>query len=413
METTKHAEPYLITDSILLTKDTYEYCHECLRKAFRASNCSNRRLKKKLYHQMSQLLLHMLHRTNSVDYSSEESYTRWIPIPLWNSGLKKKYRYITVPSSELGFTRGADLMVEVGMLKKLPHSYDRHRCTQFSLSNEFISGYVKTDCSISSLTTKLMDLTLTERQTPKNLLGILERNAEKGLSKPYHDFRRLGTSGPFGRQDQVVINRYQSALKNIQPLEIDVMKGMETLMTYEKPSTRNEVHHRRDSMAKHYRLMNYLLNVSKDGCLISSRSSDELRIKVNVRYLVTPVGGRLFEIGGGFQTLQGETKTRITPTLTNWNAHNSQLNILKRELEKFSLSLNGFSQIENIDNVKNVLGVPRKVAKTIVYSTLFNGGNVYVTKHSASYLAVRNYFDYEGTRNILKKWKVLEAISKN
>lgn len=192
---------------------------------------------------------------------------------------------------------------------------------------------------------------------------IKEMLDSKGLTDlpfPNHDLSAIDRNT--GRQTRKL---YNTVLKRQAPNTITIipiLQELAKLSHYHKASVRSKV------------ILMYanLMSVLHSGFSVVDR--EKMIISYYPRYLVGNIGGRLFEIGGGFQNMPKGLKQQSHCVGYNVDMRSSQLNIIKIELKKNNINCPLLDQVSSVGDFAEMFGMSRDETKTCFYGTVFSMG---------------------------------------
>jgi hypothetical protein len=143
-----------------------------------------------------------------------------------------------------------------------------------------------------------------------------------------------------------------------------------------------------------------IVNIMQHFSIVSKKP---FIVKYYPKYKASVIGGRLFEVNGGVQNLPSEVKKKSLVGI-NYDVISSQLNIVKSIYKSLSKST---ITIKSVDDVASKLKVERKLAKVILYATIFSAGIISESKYSALHKAIKKkgYSD-KSTILIIRRWKI-------
>ncbi|AXG67574.1 hypothetical protein JA33_200 [Dickeya phage vB_DsoM_JA33] len=200
------------------------------------------------------------------------------------------------------------------------------------------------------------------RNTPvgKTLLEILAKKSVEALGMPSHDFDSLDRN-----RDRLTRKLYKDVLANQEPLTLTLLPIAEELSRLS----------RFQSLQARSR---YRLVFSNTMNILSGRftchSLDEMKISYLPTYRVSPIGGRFYECGGGFQNMPRSIKERCHIKGYNHDMRSSQLNILKLEFERNNIRCASIKDHQSVADFGAPFGLSKDDTKVCFYATVFSIG---------------------------------------
>ena len=223
------------------------------------------------------------------------------------------------------------------------------------------------------------------------------KNAVYCLKKPHHDLTNLYSSEEGGRQSDRVIKRYRKALERVEPVTVnlsEIFNYRDELL--EKIKSENDV---MGNTSRLWQVEATICNIMQEFTIVKH---SPFIVKYYPKYKVAVVGGRLFEVHGGVQNLPSSVKAKSLIG-RNYDVKSSQLNII-RNLYK-EIKPKGVIFIKSVDDVASKLGIERKLAKIVLYATIFSAGNISLSPRNSIYKAINKSFDKKNTVRIILLWK--------
>lgn len=200
------------------------------------------------------------------------------------------------------------------------------------------------------------------RNTPvgKTLADILQKKSVEALGKPSHDFDSLDRN-----RDREVRKLYKDVLDKQDPLSITLLPVVEELSRLSKFTSAQ-------AKARHRLVFSNTMGILAGN--FTCHSVDEMKISYLPTYRVSPVGGRLYECGGGFQNFPRSLKERCHIRGYNHDMRSSQLNILKMEFERNNIRCSSIQNYKSVADFGEPYGLSKDDTKVCFYATVFSIG---------------------------------------
>jgi len=265
------------------------------------------------------------------------------------------------------FSRALEWLKENILIVK-GYSRDKGLCREFRIRPEILEGMYgtlspKTSEEILRRTRFYSPLLkAVQERYGITVMETIQRSSLLPFVKPEHDLKHLCRN-----RDRAARKLYGQVLDKLLPNEISI----QPILDYLEDKSMIPTIKARKQYLQVKRLLDTII-----GGPIQIVSAVPLVIRYYAKYRVARIGGRLFEIGGGFQNLPGELKEKCFTVGTNWDMKSSQLNVLKQEFEKYSIDCGYLSTIGSIDDIADLFRLDKKAAKICFYATIFSAGQL-------------------------------------
>lgn len=241
-------------------------------------------------------------------------------------------------------------------------------------------------------------------KAPQSRFGytIIERihaAAKKKFTMRKHDLSPIDKNS--GRE---VKRYYKQVLDVLAPNEILIDPILAFL---EQMSLRNN---KKDQ--KKFQQAMYLLDSILSGP-IEIVDEDPLTIRYWPAYKVATKGGRLFEIGGGFQNMPSKLKQACYVVGVNWDMKSSQLNIIKREFAAYNIPCALVENLNSVNELAEMIGESVAMTKKCFYGTVYTLGKILRSEKGQIYASLLESHkgDRAATHAMLDKWdKLTEGL---
>lgn len=383
-------KPYLIKLSYRLPSIIGEVIEPLIIKASDNYNGALKHKETWVQH-MRILLAHIF----SCSLNTNKNEVEWVSFPIGNEELLKEIPQAL--STKLGHKRGLDVLIELDMLKMMPHSTQNHKCTRLKISNKLYFS-IREFLVKSESEFQIRSYQINGDFSPFD--KIKKKGQRNTLERPKHDLSNFYDSHENVRQPKEVIDYYKERLEELAPVRVNI----DTLIEYIKDLRRKitndfEIKSLKSNITRMLQAKATLLNILDDYKVVSK---NPFIVEYYPKYKVATVGGRLFEVSSGVQNLPHELKQKCLVGY-NFDLVSSQLNILKFYATKYL----GNSDIgfESIDDIASFLKIDRKNAKKVLYGTLFNAGTVSTSPENTVFKELCSFYDQEKSKAILTTWK--------
>lgn len=224
------------------------------------------------------------------------------------------------------------------------------------------------------------------------IMEQIEKSAKQAFKQRKHDLKTIDRNG--NRETRKL---YSKVLERLAPNELLVEPIIKFL---EHHSLRKD----KRSQAKFHQVRNLLWNIISGPIEIVDYSP--LKIRYWPQYRVAKVGGRLFEIGGGFQNMPSKLKQECFSIGTNWDMKSSQLNILKHQFWTYGIACSFLDKIDSVNQIAEQIGESVALTKKCFYATVFSLGEIrhHTSSNVFSSLLAAHKGDVEATSQLLTKW---------
>ncbi len=218
----------------------------------------------------------------------------------------------------------------------------------------------------------------------------IEKNSKIPFVRPQHDLKSLDRN-----RDREARSLYGRVLDKLLPNEVNI----EPILDYLED--RSLIANRRAK--KQYLQVKALLDAMTSGPVqIVSRSP--LTIRYWPRYRLSQIGGRLFEIGGGFQNLPSVLKQQCFTVGTNWDMKASQFNVLRKEFSDNGISCSFFDKVNSVEDIARIFSLPKATAKICLYATIFSAGQLEITPFSNVFKELQKLMPKSKVPNQMLDW---------
>lgn len=224
------------------------------------------------------------------------------------------------------------------------------------------------------------------------IMEQIEKSAKKEFKPRSHDLKVIDRNG-----NRDTKRYYDKVLERLAPNELLVEPIIKFL---EQHSLRKD----RRSQSKFHQVRNLLWNIISEP--IEIIDYEPLKIRYWPSYRLAKVGGRLFEIGGGFQNMPSKLKQLCFAVGTNWDMKSSQLNIIKNQFVMYGISCPFLEQIDSVNQIADQIGESVALTKKCFYATVFSLGEIRYHPSSNVYssLLAAHKGDVDATVALLDKW---------
>lgn len=206
------------------------------------------------------------------------------------------------------------------------------------------------------------------RNTPvgKTITELLATKSVNALGVPSHDLDSLDRN-----TDRAARKLYKEVLEQQEPIALTLLpiaEELSRLSHFLSPQARSR-----------YRLVfsNTMKILSGN---FQCHNLDEMKISYLPTYRVSPVGGRLYECGGGFQNMPRSIKERCHIKGYNHDMKSSQLNILKLEFERNNIRCASIRDHQSVAEFGAPFGLSKDDTKVCFYATVFSIGQALHSK---------------------------------
>lgn len=206
------------------------------------------------------------------------------------------------------------------------------------------------------------------RSTPigKTLTDILAKKSVNALGLPSHDLESLDRN-----TDRAARKLYKEVLSRQEPITL-------TLLPIAEELSRLSNFFSMQGRSRYRLVFSNTMNILSGN--FTCHSLDEMKISYLPTYRVSPVGGRLYECGGGFQNMPRSIKERCHIKGYNHDMKSSQLNILKLEFERNNIRCNSIRDFKNVAQFGEPYGLSKDDTKVCFYATVFSIGQALHSK---------------------------------
>ena len=291
------------------------------------------------------------------------------------------------------FSRSLEWL-KANVLEVKPYDRKTGRSREFRIRAEILDSMYtfspKTAEDILNRTRFYSPLKAVQERYGFTVMEQIERSSRRVFKKRRHDLTALDRG-----RDRKVRTLYNDVLNKLLPNEVKI----EPILDYlEEKSLINSKKAR-----KQFLQVKKLLDTMIEGPIeIVSRSP--LTIRYWPVYRASEIGGRLFEVGGGFQNLPSQLKEQCYAVGRNWDMKSSQFNVLKTEFDSYDIQCNFFETISSIEDVAELYGIEKKVAKICFYATIFSGGQLNTSSFSNVFKSLRTSMTSRMAREFLVDW---------
>ncbi|QYW03863.1 hypothetical protein pEaSNUABM46_00220 [Erwinia phage pEa_SNUABM_46] len=230
--------------------------------------------------------------------------------------------------------------------------------------------------------------------------SMIEKNSKLPFVRPQHDLKSLDRNRDRGKG---LTGRllYRKVLDKMLPNEVNIEPILEYLE--EKSLIAN------NKAKKQYLQVKALLDTIVSGP-VQIANTNPLTIRYWPRYRLSQIGGRLFEIGGGFQNLPSILKQACFTVGTNWDMKSSQFNVLRNELASYSIDYGFFDDIKSVEDMARISQMDKKTAKICLYATIFSAGQLEINPYSNVYKELRKTMPKYKVRTAMEDWNTRTSL---
>lgn len=336
--------------------------------------------------QLRRFLMHLDHCAN---YNRKVSPDEWTPIPY---ELGKRELPMLFGRHRDKATKGMLWLTqnrEHALVEVKLGSFVSGHCNEYRLKRDVRIGLYK-DLRNPDEASSFEEFKKTQRlydiskpladQRPITWDRVIKKALERGLTEPRHDTSHL-------RNFRKARVRYKAAYAKLQPhvLNLDNMLYLLWLMQQSEPLVNGD-------LAESYKI-NHLAQMTRGmetifarGIVMVESENNQRLIAYKPEYRVALIGGRGFEIGGGFQTLPGWVKNLVSMGI-NYDIRNSQMSILQNQFDQRRISCD-FLHNRDLSSLCVFFDIPRSIMKSLFYGLVFNAGRRVAYTHNASYHAL-------------------------
>lgn len=309
--------------------------------------------------------------------------------------------------TEKQFRRSLDWLIESNTIERKHYNRDKKKSREFRIHKDVLAKiFVNVPRSGFDLLNTLRlysPLKVVQERYGLTIREKINKSNARLFCPRSHEFPYLDRN-----RDRETIKMYRTVLAKLEPNVI----AIEPIFDYlEDKSFQKNMR-----AAKQFeQVKNLILNIIDQGP-IQIVSESPLVIKYYPAYRASRIGGRLFEIGGGFQSLPADLKEKCFKIGSNWDMESSQFNILKHELTTHGIECDFLERFASVECIANELGIEKSVAKICFYATLFNGGTINHSPKSRVYKALHKSCKKKKSNvsvdDFFQRWDI-ETISLN
>lgn len=400
----KDYKGYLIFDIVRTTKAVYDRFHYIVRII---SNPFGETKDRAFYRNIVIFFLHLINgMIYSYRYNKETDQLEFKYSPIsYNLGIAKlEHVFDTqmlteegVPIARTSEGKVLDRLVRCELIEYKPHEFygvnhKNNKCREFILKPEIFNFIFQ--CSPEELydhaeylstNNRKYNLAKGHNQKVSNESNIdyliICINKKATRSKPQFPEELNGK----GKQIKETKEFYTYVVGRMRPLEINISEGIRQVIDHQKIAAQ--------SKTKNEQTYNLLISLQIEqalwamisrGCdLISgdldNPDAEDIIVAYYPKYKVAGVGGRLFEEGGGFQTLPAYVKGVIlSGNMINYDIESCQLNILNKLLGQYGFSndlVNTLCEAKKLEQFLKKLDIDKDTFKKMFYGLLFSAGN--------------------------------------
>lgn len=230
----------------------------------------------------------------------------------------------------------------------------------------------------------------------QTIQDMLAAAVNREFKPPRHDLKVLSLN-----TDRLARTLYMGVLKKLAPNEILLEPVLEYL---EQKSFMKS----RKALGQFQHVFASLIAILSGPVQIVNESP--LTIRYVPSYRLAKIGGRLFEIGGGFQSFPSTVKQRCSVIGSNWDMASSQLNILKEELAKHQIPCTFLENVQSVNDIAERIDLDKKATKICFYATIFSLGELGKSYKSRVLRELNKQWPLPKVYDFISKWNN-DAIS--
>ncbi|QZE59464.1 hypothetical protein MPK66_gp220 [Erwinia phage pEa_SNUABM_2] len=224
----------------------------------------------------------------------------------------------------------------------------------------------------------------------------IQKNSKLPFKRPVHDLSSLDRNRDRGNGKELKGRAlYRAVLDKLLPNEVN----LDPILAYLEDRSLIANHKAR----KQYLQVKTLLDTIVSGP-VQIVSESPLVVRYWPKYKLSQIGGRLFEVGGGFQNLPSSLKEDCYTIGTNWDMKSSQFNVLRKEFEANGIECAMFDTVSSVEDIARILGLDKRAAKVCLYATIFSAGQLEVTSYSNVFKELTRFMPKYKVKDELIDW---------
>ncbi|WOL24463.1 hypothetical protein fHeYen902_117c [Yersinia phage fHe-Yen9-02] len=328
-----------------------------------------------------------------VPFSSELGHDK-LPMVFGHLGARKSTAVGKYSKSEGTFSRSLEWLKD-NIIETKPYNKAKGKSREFRLRQEVLDGmygHIKPHTSEDILhrIRFYSPLKILRDDYGITVWSQIEKNSKLPFNRPTHDLKSLHRS-----RDREARRNYTKILNKLLPNEVNI----EPILAYLEDRSLIANHRAK----KQYLQVKTLLDTLVAGP-VQIVSTSPLVIRYWPRYRLSRLGGRLFEIGGGFQNLPSALKQVCYTVGTNWDMQSSQFNVLRKEFELNNIDLKFFDTFASVEDVARIFELPKSSAKVLLYSTIFSAGQLEASPYGNAYKEFLKHYPKHTIKNRIIDW---------